>query len=83
MGNAEKGGNYGELKTHNLYHLTECVKELHMIADDADDVLSLNVMCFDDHFSVKGKDTEMEREENVDVHYLKKGVIRVDGVIGK
>ena len=72
MGNAEKGGNCGKLKTHDLYHLTECVKEIHMIDDDADDVLSLNSVCFNDHFSVKGEDLEMELKENVDVHCLKK-----------
>ena len=48
-----------------------------MIADDADDVLSLKIMCFNDHFSVKGEDIEMERKENVDAHYLKKVLTKI------
>ena len=45
-----------------------------MIADDADHILLLNVMCFDDYFLVKGKDTEVEHKEIVNAHYLRKGV---------
>ena len=50
------------------------MKKIHVIADNADDVLSLNVMCFDNHFLVKGEGIEVECEEIVEVHCFRKGI---------